>query len=64
MLRKNSVIVFKKLTDKSNRIIKLIARCSNIKHNHVTATTGEIYFNNASQVEATIQSEVSKEHLC
>ena len=45
---------------RSTALKKFVTIFSNVKHNRATATTCEIYLNNTSQTEATIQAEVSK----
>ena len=51
-----SVTSFKSLTSEINRIKKLVASFSIAKHTRDKVPLGEIYFNNASQAEQTIQT--------
>ena len=58
ILREHSVTAFKTLTDKSNRIKKLVASFSIAKYTRSKVPSDAIHFNNASQAEQTIQSDV------
>ena len=54
------VTAFKTLTDEINRIIKLVASFSIAKHTRDKVPSGEMHFNNSSQAEQTIQTNINR----